>query len=106
MNPRGVSWSSIADHVAKLAGVSKIVTLLEWVQLLEESGKTRKPTDPTSHPALKLVDFFKTLSKVDKVSGNGKGRYKLDGLVEDSETAAGLQAVTLEWIEIWMRGWN
>jgi thioester reductase-like protein len=103
VNPKAIVWSSLCSPVQQLAGISRAVTLKEWVRLLEESSKEKNGAIVDTNPAAKLLDFFRVLSQKDVPS---LSPYAVTSLVGDSQTAANLEAVKPEWIQLWLSGWK
>jgi thioester reductase-like protein len=103
VNPKASTWSALCSPVQQLSGIPRAVRLKEWVRLLEDSSKERNGAIIETNPAVKLLDFFRILSQKEIPS---LSPYAVDSLIGHSRTAANLEAVKPEWIQLWMSGWK
>ncbi|TVY80570.1 Non-canonical non-ribosomal peptide synthetase FUB8 [Lachnellula suecica] len=104
VNPRPTTWSKLCTPIQKLSGIPRTMPLDKWVSLLEESSKERNGAVMETNPAIKLLDFFRLLGQK-QTSSDKHSRYDVTGLVRDSPTAGELEAVSSEWIRLWLGGW-
>jgi thioester reductase-like protein len=105
VNPQATAWSSLLPSVQKLAGIPQVVPLKAWVEALEDSSRENHGAVTERNPAVKLLEFFRALCKkeVPVVAGSS---YEVRGLVRDSRQASKLEAVSPEWMKLWMEQWN
>lgn len=103
VNPQATTWSDLCTPVQHLAGIPQTVPLKEWVALLEGSSKKRSGAFIDANPAVKLLDFYRLMCQKDLPL---EMQYEVKSLVRDSETAANLEAVKSEWIQLWMSRWG
>jgi thioester reductase-like protein len=105
VNPVSTTWSALAPHAQKLAGIERRVALRTWVEILEQSSNEKNGAIVETNPALKLLDFLRVLSRKE-VPSNARSMYEVKGLIRDSQQASELTAVTAEWMGLWMRQWR
>ncbi|KAE9365218.1 putative NRPS-like enzyme [Stipitochalara longipes BDJ] len=105
VNPRPTTWSALAPHIQRLAGIKRMIALRDWVGLLEESSHEKNGAIVEINPALKLLDFMRGLSLREMPSSAGS-MYEVKALTRDSQQAAGLTKVTAEWMQLWIRQWR
>lgn len=105
VNPRTTSWSAMLETVQTgLGGPDKIriVPLPVWLESLERSAQ-----DPQGlfviekNPAAKLLDFWRDVAG----SKHVQREFEVLDLQGHSSEARNLQAVSPEWIKLWMRQW-
>jgi thioester reductase-like protein len=110
VNPKVTEWTALLSAVQEeLGGESnvRIVPLEEWIQALENSASENHGYIVADNPAVKLLDFFKTLGKgASRYTETSKLRYEVGRLVRDSPRAADLGPVSPEWIRLWMKQWK
>jgi hypothetical protein len=77
----------------------------EWVQRLRESAADAEATDVERNPAVKLLEFFESLVKMEKV---GRSQVWLDTTraVEDSKVLREMDVVSGTHMVNWMRQWG
>jgi thioester reductase-like protein len=102
-NPEVTTWFSILPSVQKLVGITKTSSLDDWVRVLETSLQQNNGIIIEQNPAAKLLDFFRLLAR--RETGT-MSRYEVDNLVRDSKVAAQLEAVSQDWMELWLGQWN
>jgi thioester reductase-like protein len=105
VNPVSTTWSTLAPHAQKLAGIERQVALRDWIGLLEQSSHEKDGAIVETNPALKLLDFLRTLSQKELPS-NPRSMYEVKALVRDSQQASELTEVRAEWMGLWMRQWR
>lgn len=103
--PVSTTWSALAPHVQKIAGIERLVALRDCVRILEHSSHEKDGVMVDKNPALKLQDFLRTLGRKDALY-NVRSMYELKALVQDSQQASELTEVRAEWIALWMRQWR
>ena len=108
VNPKTVKWDDfvpvIQEHFSQAPqgerkGINAVSTT-EWLQLLEESAKG-KYVDVARNPAVKLLDFYRALSRDNIVSLLDTEKAK-----KASKTMWGLDPVKAEWMKLWLKQWN
>ncbi|KAF2098480.1 acetyl-CoA synthetase-like protein [Rhizodiscina lignyota] len=110
-NPTCVSWRTILPGVIPyLDPKVKVVSLAEWVRLLQESGEGAKGADVDKNPGIKLLEFYKTLTVDSKGHANGAAKIlpvlKIEKVLQQSHTMQKLGPVTPEWMALWMEQWG
>lgn len=126
VNPKVVSWSLLLDTVLDdLGGPDKIqvASLTEWVEALERSAQDNYGFVVESNPAIKLLGFWHSIVKNSKENNcngsktnghvNGdRGRetpqeeFAVTKLQRDSSEASSMDAVSPEWMKIWLKQWS
>ena len=112
VNPKVVPWSGLRDTIrTEFGGPDKIriVSLTEWVEALERSTEDNHGFVVESNPATKLLGFWKGASdkskNISSVDGQVQEEFQVTRLQKDSSQAAGLKAVSPEWMKIWLKQW-
>jgi len=93
VNPRSTTWSALAPYVQTLTGITRMVGLREWVEILDNSSHERNGAIIEANPALRLLDFMRGISLKENPS-NPRLMYQVGGLSRDSQRAAELTEVT------------
>lgn len=105
-NPRHTSYATLLPAIlAHLPANTKTVPHAEWVAALSASSEDPKHQDPEHNPAVKLLEFYESIVKMEK-----EGRKvvvletkKTEGM---SKTMAGLEAINEGWMDTWMGQWG
>lgn len=119
VNPKPTAWSSVLPAVQVSLGGSdkvKIVPLAEWFAALEKSSNDNFGFGVEQNPAVKLLEFFRSLAGESRATENrsaGHGgkerevvsRYDVSRLLKDSNEAAKLPMMSEEWLKMWMKQW-
>lgn len=108
VNPNTARWDdlvpAIQEHFSKNShggrGAIEVVGITEWLKKLEESAKSND-ADAKQNPAIKLLDFYRSLSQDSIMS-------KLDtkDTEEASKTMRELGPVGPDWMKLWLKQWN
>lgn len=98
-NPQKTPWGQLVPTVKRCLGGVEVVPLEEWVDALCESAS--KTESPGQNPAIKIVDFFKSLVTM-KENPIALETIKTARV---SQTLLQLQGVDVGWMENWMRQW-
>ncbi|KAJ9348646.1 putative NRPS-like enzyme [Paecilomyces variotii] len=110
VNPRPTGWSTLLPTVQEhLGGPAKIkvIPLPEWVGELEKSTALNHGYITEDNPAVKLLDFFKSLLKSeDSREDTATSSYEVAGLKKDSNVARDLQTVSQSWMRLWIDQWR
>lgn len=128
VNPTPVSFAELLPALKEKGIASKETSFQGWIDALEKSSlelAARK-----TNPAVKLLDFYKSLvprrgvNGVAKgvVNGNGNGNiaaesagegggeddytWKVDNTLMASPTARALKPVNKEWVKLWVDRWG
>ena len=90
-----VSWTDLVPAVQTVMGETlKIVTLVEWVDILKSSLEGTKDIKP--NPAVKLLDFFVALKQ-----SSDQPRLDATTTTQKSPTMAALEPVSKFWMKQW-----
>ena len=106
LNPHSTTWRALLPTIlSSWHGPSppEIVPLHAWVASLRTSAAAN--SDVSANPALKLLDFFERLAAAEEEEEAGV-RFETTKTVQASTALAGLEAVSGEWMEGWMRQWG
>jgi thioester reductase-like protein len=107
VNPKVTSWSSSLLPATKtLTSISRTLPLGDWVDELEKSVRDNHGIITDHNPAAKLLDFFRLLSNQTEVTTSSAQPFELARLLQDSKYASKLEAVSAEWMNIWMDQWK
>jgi thioester reductase-like protein len=110
VNPRLARWSSLLPVVqTQLGGASKIRTtsMAEWTEALERSMGDNFGYVTDENPAVKLLEFYKSLANATPQSlPELESEWEVQHLTRDSPEAVSLKAVSPDWIRIWMKQWG
>ena len=106
VNPHKMTFAKLIPPIAKQLGLS-LIPFATWVDNLAALGQDGSTMTATLDraPALKLLDFFKTLVETDR---SGKALVALD-TTQAEEASAMLKAagpVTGAWLSNWIRQWG
>ena len=107
-NPKIITWNSIMPTVYQyFRGELSIVDFPEWCEALQRSfGADAEHQTGEANPAIKLWDYFDNLR--DKTVRFPKVRaatLDTSQTVRRSATMAGLDAVSPEWMALWLSQW-
>jgi len=105
VNPKSTNWSALSSSVQEIANIKNMVPLKTWVNTLEESSRSNNGDVVQMNPGLKLLDFYQGLGD-GQTPAEKTSRYEVGKLVENSETASKLSAVTPESMKLWMEQWK
>ena len=113
VNPAKTSWLKLSPTVLdSLAETSRpqVVSIADWVQALEASAEQEDMSEPqmiASNPAVKILDFFKSLNSVAD-AGNDTKLPTLDvsNTMSRSKELTDCGEVKTEWMTMWMKQWN
>jgi thioester reductase-like protein len=105
VNPKAATWSSLSKSVQKLTGISKTASLKDWVEVVDASSREKDGVIMETNPAVKLLDWLRLISQKD-ISQEGTSGFEVKSLVQDSQTASQLTAVTSEWMKLWISRWE
>jgi thioester reductase-like protein len=105
VNPRETTWDKLAPAVKKFYGerITKLVSLKEWVALLEKSHAETE--DVNNNPGLKLLDTYKGMVAGDQ-AGAGHVRFSTERTETYSHAIRDLEAVTPELMINWCKQWH
>ncbi|KAM5346106.1 hypothetical protein ACJ41O_009111 [Fusarium nematophilum] len=110
VNPSARDWSDIYPVIQRLLYEARgetveVVDYTEWVEALRESAAHAKTDENVEqNPALKLLEFFVSLQKLDnKIDEPIISTQKAE---RHSPTLRTCGPVTEEWMELWMRQWE
>ncbi|KAL1961532.1 hypothetical protein VTN77DRAFT_1637 [Rasamsonia byssochlamydoides] len=114
VNLRVTTWWTLLPTVqSQLGGPAKIrtVSLKDWTDALERSAGDNHGYVVAENPGVKLLEFFKLLvrgktSMSMSDAGTARQEYQVARLMRDSPEAARLEAVSAEWIKVWMQQWD
>ena len=101
VNPTQTTYDLLLPSIiARFSSTPRLLPFADWVDLV-----TTSDLDAESHPAVKLLDFFKGLAEMDK---EGKEIVVLETRLsrEKSELLREQESVKGEWMERWMRQWG
>lgn len=109
VNPRTSQWADLLPTMLERMKGVETVTFVEWVDALkasvEESGGYERVNEG-SNPAGKLIDFFDNLQ--DRAVRFPHARVAQLETIQSakvSETLRQLSAVTVDWMDLWLRQW-
>ena len=100
-DPHNVKWSTLVPVVQEYFAKEKlqVVSLDEWVDKLEASGKVHD-ADATQNPGLKLLGMYEGLKRA-------RESVILDTKVtnERSKVMQNLPPINQEWMRLWLKQW-
>jgi thioester reductase-like protein len=120
VNPRTMPWSALLETVQiSLGGPDKIrtVSLASWIEALERSAQDTHGLVANNNPATKLLDFWRNVADQSRLLSSAKKdekpadndnvqrEFEVANLQSHSSEARNLQAVSPEWMKVWMRQW-
>ena len=104
VNPHSTAWTSLLDTVReRLHPPVQVVELKEWIQMLEGIDGS-DPKELTSKPAVKILDFYRTLEEQNATAG-GVSFSTAHGIAA-SKNMAELEPVSVDWMKIWLTQWG
>jgi len=102
INTHAVEWRDIVPTVVEVLSSTRrieLVSLEEWVDLVEEKADGDLESLLVVNPALKLLPFYKSLKKRESVEWiTNKG-------AQESEALRDLEGIKEEWVEKWTMKW-
>ncbi|KAI1414556.1 acetyl-CoA synthetase-like protein [Hypoxylon sp. FL1857] len=127
VNPTPVAFTELLPALNE-KGIAKTETSFEeWIDALEKSSlePAARKTSAEDNPAVKLLDFYKSLvprktanggAKGPKENGNGNGAgegageddytWKVENTLRASPTARALKPVNKDWVKLWVERWG
>jgi len=100
-NPNVVKWSTLIPAIQEYFANEQlqVVSLDQWVEKLEASGKAQD-ADATQNPGLKLLDMFQGLRR-------SRESVILDTKItrERSKVMRNLPPVNQDWMRLWLHQW-
>ncbi|EKM52250.1 uncharacterized protein PHACADRAFT_211524 [Phanerochaete carnosa HHB-10118-sp] len=116
VHPRPTNWDVVLRGLRQeLGGNLPIVPVQEWVSKLEEHAMNPTAEDLAQIPALKIVDFFRSLARpAQDDAGTSVGgaesivdlAYETSELVRYSPAMRGIQPMSEEYARSWVRYWR
>ena len=111
VNPNDAEWTELLPTVEEyFDGKLRIVSLPEWVQVLEQSTAVddmtiEKAGPGDDNPAVKLVGW---LSDLVRQRAEGRDNVKLDTkeTAKWSTRMRELEPVNRQWMDLWLRQWR
>ena len=105
VNPRSTAWTSLLDTVReRLDPPVQIVELKEWIRKLEEIDGS-DPKELSSKPAIKILDFYRSLGEQDETARRAVSFSTKHGIAA-SRNMAELRPVSVDWMKIWLTQWG
>ena len=108
VNPKTTSWRELAGSVQeyyKFQGKSlELIPLDQWVDRLERVDVTKEKNVAQRYPALKLGDFFRSMS--DHGSGSMSYGFGTELAAKRSPTMSQLAAVDGRLMKKWLADWG
>lgn len=100
-NPHDAKFSSLIPVIQEYFSKDslQVVSLGEWVDKLEASGK-QPGADTTLNPGLKLLDMFQGLKAT-----NESMVMETKNTRENSKAMQNLPPVNEEWMRLWLQQW-
>ncbi|EKM50011.1 uncharacterized protein PHACADRAFT_130503 [Phanerochaete carnosa HHB-10118-sp] len=116
VHPRPTTWDVVLHGLRQeLGGNLPVVSLEEWVMKLEERAKNPSAEDLVQIPALKIMEFFRSLVRP-AAARDGAGAagaegpmglaYETAALPRSSPTMRELQPMSAEHARAWVRFWK
>ncbi|KAI1104879.1 acetyl-CoA synthetase-like protein [Jackrogersella minutella] len=126
VNPEPVAFSELLPALQEKGIAAETTSFEEWIDALEKSSHDRaaRKTAAADNPAVKLLDFYKSLvprkgaasngeNGEGGVNGNGAGEggeddytWRVDNTLLASPTARELKPVNTEWVKLWVDRWG
>ncbi|KAI0112670.1 acetyl-CoA synthetase-like protein [Hypoxylon sp. NC0597] len=128
VNPTPVSFAELLPALKEKGIARKETSFPDWIAALEKSSL--EPTARKTNPAVKLLDFYKSLVPRKGVNGVAKGvanenwngntaaksagegggeddyTWKVDNTLMASPTARALKPVNKDWVKLWVERWG
>lgn len=105
-NPKSTSWANLLPTAKSFMGISKTLPFDEWVNELEKSIQDNSGIVTDLNPAGKLLNFFQRLSSRKAQTTASLPAFETAKLQEASKHASQLEAVSPEWLRIWLEPWK
>ncbi|KAI2464875.1 NAD(P)-binding protein [Annulohypoxylon bovei var. microspora] len=122
VNPSPVTFADLLPALREKGIAKEETSFEEWIDALEHSShdKAARKTSVEDNPALKLLDFYKSLApKKGGVKSNGNGAsngeaeggeddytWRVENTLRASPTARELKPVNTEWVKLWVDRWG
>ncbi|KAG6878054.1 putative NRPS-like protein biosynthetic cluster [Termitomyces sp. T159_Od127] len=112
VHPRPAKWDMVIDALKAVldqGGSSlRIVSFQEWFSLLEKHAKNASDVDNQLIPALKLLEFFRTISKSDHVivESDGLAKFATGKAQRLSQTMREVQPIVAQDVNRWVGYWR
>lgn len=128
VNPTPVTFADLLPALQGPGAIAAEATPLEaWIERLEHSSHAARKTAAEDNPAVKLLDFYRSLVPTSgAVNGNGKRvngdggaagadaagggeddyTWLVDNTLRASPTARALKPVNTDWVKLWVNRWN
>ncbi|KAG6899435.1 hypothetical protein C0993_010310 [Termitomyces sp. T159_Od127] len=101
VHPRPVQWNGVIDALKlvlhKDGSSLRVVSFQEWFSLLEKRARNASDTDIQNIPAVKLLEFFRTISEADHVITEGGRREVESGGLAKFTSAKAQSCKTRAW---------
>lgn len=105
-HPCAVKWRSIVGYISATLGVP-LVSYSEWLQRLEQTESTQSPTKVH---ALRLIDYYRAISKADlsKLEVAGVPKFATDNAQKGSSVLSdpGIKQIGEEDMQKWLDYWR
>lgn len=105
-HPYPVKWKTIINHVSTTLGVP-LVSYSAWLRKLEHTESTNSATN---NPALRLIDFYRAIDKVDVTRLEVAGAPKLATIEAREESSVlgnpEIQRVGVKDVQKWLESWR
>jgi len=103
VNPHLTAWKTLLETLKEHLGPStEVVPLEKWIKRLQDLD-ANDPKVIAQYPAVKILDFFESLSEQQKF---GKVQYSTTKSCEASKTMASLPAVGSAAMKVWLKQWG
>ncbi|KAG6847388.1 hypothetical protein H0H93_008505, partial [Arthromyces matolae] len=104
VHPRPVQWNDVInalkDVLEKKHGSLRVVSFTEWFALLEKRSKNSDETVIKAIPAIKLLEFFRAISKADQtITAAGASQAESGGVAKFATAKAQDLSVTMKELE-------
>ncbi|KNZ74034.1 Linear gramicidin synthase subunit D [Termitomyces sp. J132] len=119
VHPRPIQWSEVIDALkavlVKDGFPLRVVSFQEWFSLLEKRSKNASDADIQAIPAVKLLEFFRTISKADcaiaeagrhEVESGGLAKFATVKAQHLSETMREVRPIGAEDVRRWVSYWR
>ncbi|KAG6906942.1 putative NRPS-like protein biosynthetic cluster [Tephrocybe rancida] len=119
VHPRPIRWNDVIDALKRTleqGGASlRVSPFQEWFALLEKRSKNSNDADIKAMPAIKLLEFFRTISKADQaiteagsreVESGGLAKFSTAKAQVVSSTMRDLHPVAVEDVGRWVNYWR
>ncbi|KIP06795.1 hypothetical protein PHLGIDRAFT_118644 [Phlebiopsis gigantea 11061_1 CR5-6] len=109
VHPRPTTWDVVFRGICEELGSQlPVVTLNEWVSKLDRAAGYASEQVLISMPAIKILDFFRSLSSSGTVPTSGAVNLAFDTtrLLESAPTVIELQPISEEHTGMWVKYWK